>query len=172
VRAALAERRALAQAATAGEWRVEDANPPGLGSHVFYGENRASWHWPADAAFIAANDPAHVLELIDKQETAVDLAVEGLRRHQRGRRDPDGCCECVLCTPNGRIVYKRFPCPDALAWWSVLTGIGTTYGVTQTDDAHSRRHSTARTGDRGLSGTPVTLHGEAGLTEPHSEEHS
>jgi hypothetical protein len=178
VRAALAERRALAQAATSGRWRGYPDESPEFGVvadqpvttfPVGVGHGMRSY----DAAFIAANDPAHVLALLGSQERQVEAAVEGLRRHQRGRRDPDRCCECVLCTPNGRVIYRRFPCSDALAWSSVLTGIGATYGVTQTDDAHSRRHSTARTGDRGLSGTRVTPEGETGLTEPHSEpEHS
>jgi hypothetical protein len=133
VRAALAERRALAQAATAGPWSEEEHR-----RELSYRDvDGPSYGWVArtdpetgDAAFIAANDPAHVLALLDQQEAAVEVAVEGLRRHQRGRCDPDGCCECVLCTPNGRIVYKRFPCSDALAWWSVLTGIGASCGVT------------------------------------------
>ncbi len=130
VRAALTERRALAQAATSGRWKHYPDESPEFGvvavnftSTFPTGVGGAMRFY--DAAFIAANDPAHVLELIDKQETAVALAVEGLRRHQRtwvGR-----CATCHLLAHEARVDW---PCPDALAWWSVLTGIGEPYGVT------------------------------------------
>jgi hypothetical protein len=165
VRAALAERRALAQAATAGPWGCDETS----------GVNDLHWGWVAkplltgpntygpsveDTRFIAANDPAHVLALLDQQETAVGVAVEGLRRHHPRWGTPTWMvCSC------GR-PDSPDPCSDALAWWSVLTGIGATYGVERTNDAPSRRHSTARTGDRGLSGTRVTPEGGTGLTEP------
>jgi hypothetical protein len=137
VRAALAEQRALAQAAPLSPWSYGDVDSVAGGSIYDCDIMIASLFWDtervdprirrtistdqADAAgvFIAANDPAHVLELIDKQETAVGLAVEGLRRHANlGSR---ACSHCA---------DQWWPCLDALAWWSVLTGIGATYGVT------------------------------------------
>jgi hypothetical protein len=128
VRAALAERRALAQAATAGPWGCDETS----------GVNDLHWGWVAkplltgpntygpsveDTRFIAANDPAHVLGLLDQQETAVGLAVEGLRWHQ----DDEG--DCSYCFDYESDVWRDWPCPDALAWRAVLTGIGATYGV-------------------------------------------
>ncbi len=52
-----------------------------------------------------------------------DRVRHGLRRHDRMRHTG----EDVLCR---HCEFDDWPCPDALAWWSVLTGIGTTYGVT------------------------------------------
>ncbi len=135
VRAALAERRALARAATAGPWRAVDDPVYKVGhargpsprdesgfsdewmGRVLPGYGGTVYPW--DARFIAANDPAHVLALLDQQETAVDLAVEGLQRHDNG---------CLQCWDIGSWP-RSTPCPDALAWWSILTGIGATYGI-------------------------------------------
>jgi hypothetical protein len=125
VRAALAERRALAQAATYGPWKAT-ADHTGLRYLLRFGLNLSEdlavdgMRWQDDAIFIAANDPAHVLVLLDQQETAAELAVEGLRRHNADVAED----ECKRCWWHGPEC-----CPDALAWRSVLTGIGATYGV-------------------------------------------
>jgi hypothetical protein len=140
VRAALAERRALAQAATYGPWKAA-ADHTGLRYLLRFGLNLSEdlavdgMRWQDDAIFIAANDPAHVLALLDRQEAAVEAATEGLRRHQPVEPGPDKppmkrpphCSQCQAWWDysNG----ERWPCDDADSWWSVLTGIGTTYGV-------------------------------------------
>ncbi len=125
VRAALAQRRELAQAATAGPWQADRGTVTTKNAWIVQSQSK---NWQPDAAFIAANDPAHVLALLDQQETAVGLALDGLRRHQPTRTN--GWCRAGLdCGAHPHHVRQR-ECPDALAWWSVLTGIGTTYGVT------------------------------------------
>jgi hypothetical protein len=147
VRAALAQRRALAEAATAGSWEARDDATYKVGhargpsprdesgfsdewmGRVLPGYGGTVYPW--DARFIAANDPAHVLELIDKQEAAVGLALDGLRRHS-GETNVYGE---TVCSQHGIEQAsdepdEPWPCPDALAYWSVLTGIGMTFGVT------------------------------------------
>ncbi len=50
-----------------------------------------------------------------------DQALDGLRRHSLLPDERGSCAACLTAWVD---------CPDSLAWWSVLTGIGTTYGVT------------------------------------------
>jgi hypothetical protein len=133
VRAALAERRALAQhALTTVDDQLSPIDPP-TPWHLLHEVSRGlrtSW---SRAEFIAANDPAHVLALLDEQERQVEVAVEGLRRHE------PHTCPFTECSRAGAVCdtcedaddYRLDGCcADALAWWSVLTGIGATYGVT------------------------------------------
>jgi hypothetical protein len=145
VRAALAQRRALAQAATPGRWHIAKSGsidagkydtvlmggPVDCGRYCQGGTSTLEWGQPGDAAFVAANDPAHVLALLDQQETAVGLATEGLRRHSAETNVyGETVCPQHGTEQAGGEPDEPWPCPDALAWWSVLTGIGTTYGVT------------------------------------------
>ncbi len=56
----------------------------------------------------------------DEDYVLIRLALDGLRRHFPVI-EPGPQCECCI---------EAWPCPDGLAWWSVLTGIGETYRVT------------------------------------------
>jgi hypothetical protein len=78
--------------------------------------------------------------LFHQQQTLralADLALDGLRRHQprrvqTGSKTHGGPPEygevCVRCCDS--YGPESWPCADALAWWSVLTDVGATYGVT------------------------------------------
>lgn len=113
----IARRREVAQAATPGPWYAasypahwrggETTNPdewivdsePGLVTG-----NVAVWHnQAATAAHIAANDPAHVLGVLDDAEAV-------LRRHRDTGR---GSCTWCTCARDFPIVIE-WPCPDAV----------------------------------------------------------
>jgi hypothetical protein len=126
VRAALAQQRALAQARdTDDAWHCWRCSWRGNGEANAAIHQRSTSHTVTRAHQTWNGSPpewsglAHVLALLDEQETAVGLAVEGLRRH--------------VAPPVSSCIYGPRNCPDARAWWSVLTGIGATYGVTHTD---------------------------------------
>jgi hypothetical protein len=106
----IARRRALAEAATPGPWEAGERcvfyggnDHPALlngrtGSLVSDGyDGDGGVDTPESAAFIAANDPAHVLGVLDAAEKV-------LERHARTLSRP-------LCAWDG----KSWPCPDALA---------------------------------------------------------
>ncbi len=70
--------------------------------------------------------------ILTRDRALADRALEGLRRHQErggigGRAD---CMKCCGCYTDRTCSGHPWPCPDALDWWSVLTGIGTTHGET------------------------------------------
>ena len=85
-----AELKALAQKATPGEWEVRDAVPYGDGQVIFVGRNEdnreiARWNWHHgntrnNIAFIAAANPATVLDLL----TRLEKATEALHEIERG----------------------------------------------------------------------------------------
>lgn len=92
--------RELAEAATAGPWKWEpDDEPEGVGagfvipSHDYERTGRRQW-WnmlftdqsKADAAYIAAADPATVLRLLDRLEAA-EQALAGLAEWAHKYRD-------------------------------------------------------------------------------------
>ena len=95
------ELRRLAQAATAGEWYVE------RGNHI-YGRNEVTdkeevWHpviactdddeinvnFEANAAFIAAANPAAISELLDRLEAAEKSDAESLAMYRKARDERD-----------------------------------------------------------------------------------
>jgi hypothetical protein len=96
-------RRVLAQAATPGRWTTQRGNIVANGCRVAAADDWSGLldRLPAperNAAFIAANDPAHAL-------TVLDAAEKVLERHAPMADGFGFCEECEF----------EYPCPDALA---------------------------------------------------------
>ncbi len=110
-------RRALAEAATPGPWEVRAGQSPEFDLVVV--DERGTWglaegFYYADATFIAANDPAHVLKGLKKDEKVLDrhapVTVQtGSKTHGGPAEFSQRCRYCV-----GSLGWS-YPCPDALA---------------------------------------------------------
>lgn len=116
----IARRRALAEAATQGRWKlwgmavmadqdgtsnVDTALPVACTEDV-----RALRTWNAE--HIAANDPAHVLAVLAAADATLD---RHRRRALRSAPDEPYCSNCCQLTHDNDLVYAAWPCPDAAA---------------------------------------------------------
>lgn len=109
----IARRRTLAEAATPGPWAATRMGLRGGTIGVVVSSAVTRWFVLADrdhearledGRHIAANDPVHVLAVLDAAEATLDRHVH------------DGDGECLWCTVGGGYPQRGlWPCPDAAA---------------------------------------------------------